>query len=119
LTHSKSEDDPIQLDDLLNIIDGIKEAPGRMIVITSNHYDKLDDALTRPGRIDITIKLDYASRKTITEMFRHFYHTPFPSDRINDIRDLSFTPAELIRQYILDKLHSDRFINYVTQNFSN
>ena len=38
----------------LNLWDGIRETPGRIIVITSNHYDQLDPALIRPGRIDMT-----------------------------------------------------------------
>lgn len=49
-------DKAITLDDLLNMWDGIRETPGRIIVITSNFYHKLDKALVRPGRIDIEIE---------------------------------------------------------------
>ena len=37
--------DKITLSYLLNIIDGIRETPGRILIITSNHYEKLDNAL--------------------------------------------------------------------------
>ena len=37
---------------MLNMFDGIKELHGALIVFTSNHPDKFDPALTRPGRID-------------------------------------------------------------------
>jgi len=44
-------------DDILNAWDGIIETPGRILIISSNHYEKLDPALVRPGRIDITLEL--------------------------------------------------------------
>ena len=43
--------------------DGIRETPGRILIITSNHYNKLDPALTRPGRIDIELEMSKLSRK--------------------------------------------------------
>uniref|UniRef100_A0A803LSX5 Uncharacterized protein n=1 Tax=Chenopodium quinoa TaxID=63459 RepID=A0A803LSX5_CHEQI len=46
---------------LLNFIDGIWSACGeeRIIVFTTNHVDKLDPALIRPGRMDLHIELSY------------------------------------------------------------
>jgi hypothetical protein len=38
----QQEEDPITLDDIFNLWDGIKETPGRILGISSNHYDKLD-----------------------------------------------------------------------------
>ena len=40
---------------LLNMIDGIHECSGRIIIITTNRPEVLDKALIRPGRIDIKI----------------------------------------------------------------
>ena len=50
---------------LLNIIDGIRETPGRILIITSNNYDSLDEALIRPGRIDYSLRMNNASNKTL------------------------------------------------------
>lgn len=56
-TDDKIQSDKVlSLDDLLNMWDGIRETPGRIIVITSNFYHKLDKALIRPGRIDLEIE---------------------------------------------------------------
>jgi len=41
---------------LLNLLDGVLETPGRIIIMTSNYPDLLDKALIRPGRIDIISK---------------------------------------------------------------
>lgn len=43
--------DPLTLSHLLNILDGLLETPGRILIITSNHPEKLDEALVRPGTI--------------------------------------------------------------------
>jgi hypothetical protein len=60
-SNNGEQNDKITLSFILNIIDGIRETPGRILVITSNHYDKIDKALIRPGRIDMTLEMKNAS----------------------------------------------------------
>jgi chaperone BCS1 len=74
----------ITLDDILNLLDGIRETPGRILVISSNHYNKLDPALVRPGRIDITHELSNASHNTISEMYSHLFNNKIDEDGKND-----------------------------------
>lgn len=50
------------LSGLLNVIDGITSQEGRILIMTSNVPDKLDAALTRPGRIDKMIYLSEISK---------------------------------------------------------
>ncbi|KAL6011388.1 hypothetical protein ACLOJK_001834 [Asimina triloba] len=51
----------ITLSGLLNFIDGLWSSCGheRIIVFTTNHMDKLDPALLRPGRMDMHIHMSY------------------------------------------------------------
>ncbi len=59
----------LTFDCLLNCLDGAKTSEGRLLMITSNHWEKLDPALgtinngngisTRPGRIDRVLKLSF------------------------------------------------------------
>ena len=35
------------------MLDGVVDSPGRILIMTSNHPEKLDPALIRPGRVDI------------------------------------------------------------------
>lgn len=44
---------------LLNVLDGVVDTPGRIVVLTTNVVDILDPALIRPGRVDKTILLGY------------------------------------------------------------
>lgn len=41
--------------------------------MTTNHKDKLDPALLRPGRSDLHVLLNNASEKQIKEMFLRFF----------------------------------------------
>jgi chaperone BCS1 len=46
---------------LLNAIDGIRTIDGRILFMTTNHKEKLDPALLRPGRTDLHFELKNAS----------------------------------------------------------
>lgn len=114
LTLSVSED-PITLDDILNLWDGIRETPGRILVISSNHYSKLDPALTRPGRIDITHELKNASHKTIAEMYRHLFGSALNTGKLKKIQEFLYSPAELINFYVQYKNEHD-FVKRLLEN---
>lgn len=51
------------LSGLLNFIDGLWSSCGdeRVIVFTTNHKDRLDPALLRPGRMDMHINMSYCT----------------------------------------------------------
>lgn len=57
----------------MNIIDGVGAGEGRIMVATTNYYDRLDEALIRPGRIDLEVKFELASKFQAREQFRQFY----------------------------------------------
>lgn len=109
-------EDPITLDDILNLWDGLKETPGRMLGISSNHYDKLDPALIRPGRIDVTIHLDNASRDIIQKMFTHYYKVPIDNNKLRKIKSEFYSPAEIINCYVLYKDEPSKFMDRLMQN---
>lgn len=109
-------EDPITLDDILNLWDGLKETPGRMLGISSNHYDKLDPALIRPGRIDVTINLNNASHSIIEEMFVHYYKKPIDKNKLKKIKNEFYSPAEIINCYVFYKDEPKEFMERLMQN---
>ena len=70
---AKSEQDTLDLSTILNIMDGIQSSNGRIIILTTNHPEKIDSALLRPGRIDINIRLGELSMELIYDMCYHWY----------------------------------------------
>lgn len=86
----------ITLSFLLNLLDGVLETPGRIVIMTSNHPEMLDPALVRPGRIDINLRVGYCSRDMVIDMFKFFYENDdicIPDDKWSYDKEL--TPAEL------------------------
>lgn len=112
--HTKS--DKVTLDDILNLFDGIRENTGRILVITSNHYDKLDSALVRPGRIDISLTMNNASHKIIREMYIYFYKKDIPSEMLQQITPYLYSQAELINLYVKHYTDPDAFLQRLLLN---
>lgn len=63
----------ITLSGLLNVIDGVAASEGRILIMTTNHVEKLDPALLRPGRVDMKISFGYTSEADIKELFTSIY----------------------------------------------
>lgn len=59
----------ISLSGLLNAIDGVASHEGRILIMTSNHPETLDAALTRAGRVDLHVRFENASRGQGRELF--------------------------------------------------
>ena len=103
-------EDPITLDDILNLWDGIRETPGRIMVISSNHYNELDPALIRPGRIDMTLELSYASHQTIKEIYMHLFKAPLEDCKLTNIKENVYSPAEIINIFMMEERNPERFL---------
>ena len=58
---------------LLNAIDGVMSSEGRILFMTTNHKEVLDPALIRPGRVDMDVVIDNASRSQATQLFSRFF----------------------------------------------
>ena len=65
-------ENPINLSKMLNIIDGIPERTGQIIICCTNHPEKLDPALLRPGRVDCLIHFDKMTSKNVLEMVKKY-----------------------------------------------
>ncbi|RKP38154.1 BCS1 N terminal-domain-containing protein [Dimargaris cristalligena] len=58
---------------LLNALDGVASSEERIILMTTNHIELLDQALIRPGRVDMKVYLGDATPHQIRRMFLRFY----------------------------------------------
>jgi AAA+ superfamily predicted ATPase len=87
--------DELTLMEILTVLDGTMEIPGRIVIMTTNHPEVLDKALIRPGRIDIQTYFGYSKRELIVEMFEAYYDMPFPQELICKLPDKMLSPAEI------------------------
>jgi mitochondrial chaperone BCS1 len=82
---------------LLNAIDGVATQEGRALVMTTNHLERLDPALIRPGRADVHLELGLVGAGAAAQLFARF----FPDDAARAVAfaraigTQRFSPAEL------------------------
>ncbi|KAJ3337876.1 hypothetical protein HDU93_000376 [Gonapodya sp. JEL0774] len=55
---------------LINALDGVATASGLVVFMTTNHLDKLEPALIRPGRVDFCAEVTLPSREAVLEALR-------------------------------------------------
>lgn len=83
----------ITLSGLLNAVDGVASHEGRVLVMTSNFPDKLDEALIRPGRIDMNIAFTKATHSQIAELFTRMYSPDAPRTSLPEKITLDPVPS--------------------------
>ena len=64
--------DRLDLSGILNVLDGVVDTPDRILVMTTNHPERLDPALVRPGRVDVKLRLGYMQRTEARQMVEHY-----------------------------------------------
>ncbi|KAK2562265.1 Mitochondrial chaperone BCS1 [Acropora cervicornis] len=53
--------------------DGVASSEERLVFMTTNHLNRLDPALIRPGRVDVKQEIGLASRSQLHKMYKRFY----------------------------------------------
>ncbi|KAI0358732.1 P-loop containing nucleoside triphosphate hydrolase protein [Trametes cingulata] len=72
-TEQLSDVNTLSLSGLLNALDGVAASEGRLLFATTNHLERLDPALSRPGRMDVWIEFKNASKWQAEMLFRNFF----------------------------------------------
>lgn len=78
---------------LLNALDGAAAQEGCVILMTTNHKDRLDEALIRPGRCDVHVKIDRASQDQAARMYNRFFANEAKIKSIDSIGTVTTTGA--------------------------
>lgn len=63
----------ISLSALLNVLNGVGAHEGRILIMTTNHAEKLDEALTQPGHVDKMYCFNFMDTPSIKQLFYIFY----------------------------------------------
>jgi len=100
------------LSDVLNSIDGILSIHGRVLIMTTNHLEKLDPALFRPGRVDVLIHVGYVTQETFNEFILSFFNKKVEREFIGK----EVTISKLQGEYLLGKDYDYFISTYCTDN---
>ncbi|KAI0407203.1 BCS1 N terminal-domain-containing protein [Xylaria palmicola] len=96
----------LSLSGLLNILDGVASQEGRILIMTTNHIEKLDKALIRPGRVDMIVEFGLADDYMTSNIFRNIFAYLEGDDAPEIDQFLALSPDE--RQAATDKKAKDR-----------
>ena len=89
----------------LNALDGVTSGEERICFMTTNHVDRLDPALVRPGRADVIEFLDNATSWQAQHLFERFYtNGPVTMEEINSL-------AEELALIVNDSRSKGRYIS--------
>lgn len=99
---------------ILNSLDGLLAPFNVIYVFTTNHIEKLDPALIRPGRIDIKLNIDYLNKETFKKFCKFYYNAEPDDDEIKNIKP-GLTFAEL-QIHVMKGLTMEQMIEFVQNN---
>ena len=95
--------DKLNLSGLLNALDGVVDSPNRIIVLTTNNASILDDALVRPGRIDLKLNMHHMQPTCINQMLSHY----FPNKEVDQNNNYSQMTPAVVQQIICQNDYED------------
>ena len=95
------EKTPLNLSKILNILDGIPERTGQIIIMSCNNPEKLDKALLRPGRIDILLEFKRMKTEFLIDLLNNFFEKNLELNYLNEndkiLLEEKWTPAEVFK----------------------
>lgn len=109
------QNNKITLSGLLNAIDGVFNNDGRILIMTTNHPEVLDDALIRPGRIDKKILFDNCDKKQIADLYYVFFDKKCDESLLDDIEDRMFSPAYISGLFLQYRNHPEDALRNVNK----
>ena len=107
----KIADNHMGLASVLNVLDGIGAPNNVIFVFTTNHIEKLDPALIRPGRIDLSLEIKPVCLESFGKFMIHHYGDGVYIPKNLSIRDnLSFAELQTL---VMKGYSADKLINFV------
>ncbi|EDN04061.1 predicted protein [Histoplasma mississippiense (nom. inval.)] len=114
----------VSLSALLNALDGVSSQEGRLLITMTNHIERLDDALIRPGRVDRQVLFQLTDHKMSSRLFCTVFKwsdgdqrttgKEFDDETIEGLADefaakvpdQVFSPAEILLSFLLERKQS-------------
>ncbi len=94
--HRRRRKSAITLSGVLNALDGVSAAEERIYFLTTNYYSRLDPAIVRPGRCDVSVLVDHANAAQIGTLFHKFYGVEENEEAfVRALAGKTVTPADL------------------------
>jgi hypothetical protein len=101
---TKSTDGGMTFSTLLNALDGVLHPRGALVFLTTNHLDRLDAAMQRPGRIDRMVEVPLATAEQAADIWRSFFPSaPPPKALLARLAAKGLAPARLSETLFMNR----------------
>lgn len=102
-TATEDKQNKLTFSGLLNAIDGVAAGEGRILFATTNHIERLDPALIRPGRIDRKELIGNAGRSQLRRLFVRFYGDADPTmaDYFSESLPADEIPMSAVQSFLI------------------
>lgn len=107
----------VTLSGLLNALDGVSSADGRVVFMTTNHVERLDPALIRPGRADLRLELTAPTSEQALRLFCRFFPEATPEQQDEFVRRLPHTSMASLQTHFLVHESPDASIAHLLQAY--
>lgn len=109
--------DKLDLGYLLSKLDGLETVANRIIVATTNHPERIDPALLRPGRFGLQLHMTNCTRVMLADILRMAYQLDEDAragleDRLEDVEEQLWSPAEVL-QLVISKPGLDAVVEHL------
>jgi len=100
--------DPIDTRFLLQLLDGIGDETGRVIIATTNNPEKINPLFLRPGRFDLKLHLGFCTYDMFLNIVKSKYSIElFNEQEINLLLKRNITPLILINNLVTSNDYDD------------
>lgn len=100
-------DDKLSLSTILNVLQGSETRDNFVYIITTNCYEKLDEALIRNGRIDVTVKLERCTRYQISEIYKRIMKVDIDPTILAGVQEKKYFPYDILISFYQSKMEHD------------
>jgi len=97
---STKEKSTLTLSGILNALDGLFNTHGRIMFMTTNNPEALDQALVRPGRCDVRKQFNYCDHIQINELYFMFFERKAIKEQVNNVKEYLYSPAHISSVFI-------------------
>jgi len=96
---------------ILNALDGVFSAHGRILIVTSNKPKILDPALLRAGRLDVKECLSHCNEYQIIHLYKQFFNTDPDLNKVKQIKAQNYSPATVTEVFLRCRDKPDESLN--------
>jgi len=95
----------------LNLLDGFNSAKSSLIILTTNHLEKLDPAIYRAGRIDLIIEIPEACNDVLYQFVESFF--PNELSKLEGFNIKENITVSQFQEYVIKKFTLEQILEEV------